>query len=78
LPAGDCEGKSITATVTDQEGSTVTLHATATVAAAPVVLPATGQPLPTQRATPFVLLALLILGLVSFAVGGRILAKMPR
>jgi hypothetical protein len=70
--------KSITATVTDQEGSTVTLHATATVAAAPVVLPATGQPHPTQPATPFVPLALLILGLASFAVGGRILAKMPR
>jgi hypothetical protein len=70
--------KSITATVTDEEGSTVTLHATATVGAAPIVLPATGQPHPTQPATPLILLALLILGLVSLAAGGRIVAKMPR
>jgi len=70
--------KSITATVTDEEGSTVTLHATATVGAAPIVLPATGQPQPTQPAFPVIPLALLILSLVSLAVGGRILAKMPR
>ena len=70
--------KSITATVTDEEGSTVTLHATATIAAAPAVLPATGQPHPTQPTTPFVPLALAILGLLSLAVGGRILVKMPR
>jgi len=70
--------KSITATVTDEEGSTVTLHATATVGAAPIVLPATGQAQPTQPAFPVIPLALLILSLVSLAVGGRILAKMPR
>ena len=70
--------KSITATVTDEEGSTVTLHATATVGAAPIVLPATGQPHPTQPALPVIPLALLILSLASLAVGGRILAKMPR
>jgi hypothetical protein len=70
--------KSITATVTDEEGSTVTLHATATISAAPAVLPATGQPQPTQPTTPFALLALAILGLLSLAVGGRILVKMPR
>jgi hypothetical protein len=70
--------KSITATVTDHEGSTVTLHATATVGAAPIVLPATGQPHPTQPAVPVIPLALLILSLASLAVGGRILAKMPR
>jgi hypothetical protein len=70
--------KSITATVTDEEGSTVTLHATATVGAAPIVLPATGQPHPTQPAVPVIPLALLILCLASLAVGGRILVKMPR
>jgi hypothetical protein len=71
--------KSITATVTDQEGNTVTLKATAAVVAAPVapvVLPATGQP--TQPTAPLILLALLIVGLVSLVAGGRILAKMPR
>jgi hypothetical protein len=68
--------KAITVTVTDQEGSTVTLHATATVA--PPVLPLTGQPHPTQPAVPVVPLALLILSLASLAVTGRILAKMPR
>jgi hypothetical protein len=71
--------KSITATVTDQEGSTVTLKATATVGpapVAPVVLPATGQP--TQPSAPFIPLAIVILGLVSLVAGGRILAKMPR
>ncbi|HVS05154.1 MAG TPA: hypothetical protein VHK65_03195 [Candidatus Dormibacteraeota bacterium] len=70
--------KSITATVTDHEGSTVMLHATVTVGAAPIVLPATGQPHPTQPAVPVIPLALLILSLASLAVGGRILAKMPR
>jgi hypothetical protein len=70
--------KSITATVTDEEGNTVTLHATATVGAAPVVLPATGQPHPTLPAVPVIPLALLILCLGSLAVGGRILVKMPR
>jgi hypothetical protein len=70
--------KSITATVTDEEGSTVTLHATATVGAAPIVLPATGQPHATQPAVPVIPLALLILCLASLAVGGRILVKMPR
>jgi hypothetical protein len=75
--------KSITATVTDEEGSTVTLRATDTVAAAPavapvtpVVLPATGQP--HQPAIPMIPLALVILALVSLVAGGRILAKMPR
>ena len=70
--------KSITATVTDEEGSTVTLHATATVGAAPVVLPATGQPHPTQPAIPVIPLVLVILCLASLAVGGRVLVKMPR
>jgi hypothetical protein len=70
--------KSITATVTDEEGNTVTLHATATVGAAPIVLPATGQPHPTQPAVPVIPVALLILCLASLAVGGRILVKMPR
>ena len=60
--------KSISATVTDEEGSTVTLRATATVGAAPIVLPATGQPhQPMQPAVPVIPLALLILGLVSLA-----------
>jgi hypothetical protein len=70
--------KSITATVTDEEGSTVTLHATATVGAAPVVLPATGQPHPTQPAIPVIPLVLVILCLASLAIGGRVLVKMPR
>src|ERR1700737_3453870 len=70
--------KTITATVTDEEGSTVKLFAFATVGVAPIVLPATGQPQPTQPAVPVIPLALLILSLVSLAVGGRILAKMPR
>ena len=65
--------KSITATVTDEEGSTVTLHATATIGAAPIVLPATGQPHPSQPTAPWSLLAILALGLLSLAVGGRIL-----
>jgi hypothetical protein len=68
--------KAITVTVSDEEGSTVTLHATATVA--PLVLPATGQPHPTQPAAPMIPLALLVLSLASLALGGRILAKMPR
>ena len=70
--------KSITATVTDEEGSTVTLHATATIAVAPPVLPATGQPHPTQPTAPWIPLAILLLGMVSLAAGGRVLAKMPR
>jgi len=70
--------KSITATVTDEEGSTVTLHATATIGAAPIVLPATGRPHPNQPTAPWSLLAILALGLLSLAVGGRILLKMPR
>jgi len=68
--------KAITVTVTDEEGSTVTLHATATVA--PLVLPATGQPHPTQPAVPLIPAALLIIGLSILAIVGRILAKMPR
>ena len=68
--------KAITVTVTDEEGSTATLHATVTVA--PLVLPLTGQPHPTQPAVPVIPLALLILSLASLAAGGRILAKMPR
>ncbi len=62
--------KSITATVTDEEGQTVTLHATATVGAAPVVLPATGQPhqapSPVMPALP---IALLLLGVAAIAAG---------
>jgi hypothetical protein len=64
--------KSITATVTDEEGQTVTLHATATVAAAPVVLPATGQP--QQAASPVMPglpVALLLLGLAAIGAGVR-------
>jgi hypothetical protein len=68
--------KSITATVTDEEGSTVTLHATATVV--PFVLPLTGEPHPPRPAEPLIPLALLIIGLVSLAVVGRILVKVPR
>jgi len=62
--------KSITATVTDEEGQTVTLHATATVGAAPVVLPATGQPhqapSPVMPALP---IALLLVGVAAIAAG---------
>jgi hypothetical protein len=62
--------KSITATVTDEEGQTVTLHATATVGAAPVVLPATGQPhqapSPVMPALP---MALLLVGVAAIAAG---------
>ena len=67
--------KSITATVTDEEGSTVTLHATATIAAAPIVLPATGQPRPGGPIAPLVLLALLLLGGTTLAVGARFVGK---
>jgi len=64
--------KSITATVTDEEGQTVTLHATATVAAAPIVLPATGQP--HQAAAPMIptlAIGLLLVGLAAIAAGLR-------
>jgi hypothetical protein len=67
--------KTLTITVVDEEGATVTMSATATVPA----LPTTGQPqTPVQPSMPLILLALLIIGLVSLAAGGRILAKMPR
>jgi hypothetical protein len=64
--------KSITVTVMDEEGQTVTLHATATVAAAPVVLPATGQP--QQAASPVMPalpIALLLVGLAAIGAGLR-------
>jgi hypothetical protein len=68
--------KSLTITATDEEGSTVTMHATATVAAAPIVLPATGQPHQPASAWPVALLALLLLGLVAMAGGvARVLLK---
>ena len=67
--------KSITATVTDEEGSTVTLHATATIAAAPIVLPATGQPRPGGPIALLVLLALLLVGGTTLAVGARFLGN---
>ena len=68
--------KSLTITATDEEGSTVTMHATATVAAAPVVLPATGQPHQPAPAWPVGLLALLLLGLVAMAGGvARVVLK---
>ena len=64
--------KSITATVTDEEGQTVTLHATATVAAAPVVLPATGQPhQAASPAIPALPVGFLLLGLAAFVAGLR-------
>jgi hypothetical protein len=68
--------KSLTITATDEEGSTVTMHATATVAAAPIVLPATGQPHQPASAWPVGLLALLLLGLVAMAGGvARVVLK---
>lgn len=72
--------KTITATVTDQEGNSVTLHATATVGGAPAALPATGQPhQPMQPAVPVIPLALVILGLVGLAGGfSRIRTMMQR
>jgi hypothetical protein len=70
--------KALTIAVTDEEGQTLSLTATATVAAAPIVLPATGQPQPTQPGLPLIPAALLILGVASLAVVGRVLAKMPR
>ena len=77
---GAAGNNSITATVTDEEGSTVTLHATAQVAAAPaaaVVLPATGQPhQPATPTLPVVPLALL-LGLSAIA-GGVTLTRLDR
>ncbi|TME21175.1 MAG: hypothetical protein E6I68_11800 [Chloroflexi bacterium] len=60
--------KSITATVADEEGQIVTLHATATVAAAPVVLPATGQPQrPGSSGWPLLPIALMMLGLAAIS-----------
>jgi len=77
---GAAGNNSITATVTDEEGNTVTLHATAQVAAAPaaaVVLPATGQPhQPATPALPVAPLALL-LGLSAIA-GGVTLTRLDR
>jgi hypothetical protein len=70
--------KALTIAVTDEEGQTLSMTATATVAAAPIVLPATGQPHPTQPGLPLIPAALLILGVASLAVVGRVLAKMPR
>jgi hypothetical protein len=68
--------KSLTITATDEEGSMVSMHATATVAAAPVVLPATGQPHQPASAWPVALVALLLLGLVAMAGGvARFLLK---
>ena len=60
--------KSVTITVTDEEGQTVTLKATVTVGAAPIVLPQTGSPT-QQPASPLPYLALMLLGLIGLAAG---------
>jgi hypothetical protein len=62
--------KSITATVTDEEGQIVTLHATVAVAAAPVVLPLTGQP--TAPVAPWSALALIAMAIGVLAIAGGV------
>lgn len=62
--------KALTIVVSDEEGKTVTLAATASVGAAPVVLPLTGQPhQPALPEVPMWQLALVVLGLCGVAVG---------
>lgn len=62
--------KSLTITVTDEEGQTATMTANATVAAAPVVLPATGQPHGSGTSGwPLLPAALILLGLVGVSAG---------
>ena len=62
--------KTLTIVVSDEEGKTVTLAATALVGAAPVVLPLTGQPhQPALPGVPMWPLALVVLGLCGVAVG---------
>lgn len=67
--------KSITAVVIDQEGQSVTLHATVTVAAAPTaaVLPATGQP--QQPSSPLPLALLVLAVMAALGAGGTLLLR---
>ncbi|HET9849418.1 MAG TPA: PKD domain-containing protein, partial [Candidatus Dormibacteraeota bacterium] len=60
--------KSVTVTVTDEEGQTATMTATANVGAAPVSLPATGQP-DGNSGLPVLPAALILLGLVGVSAG---------
>ncbi|HEY8737019.1 MAG TPA: hypothetical protein VIO62_08255 [Candidatus Dormibacteraeota bacterium] len=62
--------KSLGITVTDEEGQTLTVSATATVGAAPVVLPLTGQPkLPVAPMSPFLALVLAMMGMAGGIAG---------
>ena len=73
--------RTLSITVTDEEGQTVTMAATATVGAAPVVLPQTGQAktLPAPTAMPGLLIAI-ALGLLTLVggVGGMLARRRAR
>jgi len=65
--AGD---RTLSITVTDEEGQTVTMAATATVGAAPAVLPQTGQPrLPVTPSIPWSGITLVLLALAGGTAG---------
>ncbi|MEO6796184.1 MAG: hypothetical protein ABI401_01845 [Candidatus Dormibacter sp.] len=73
--------RTLSITVTDEEGQTVTMAATATVGAAPVVLPQTGQAKepPATTAMPGLLIAI-ALGLLTLVggVGGMLVRRRAR
>jgi hypothetical protein len=62
--------RTVVITVADEEGQKLTLSATATVAAAPVVLPLTGQPkVPVAPVSPLLALVLALMGLAGGIAG---------
>ena len=70
--------RTLSITVTDEEGQTLTVSATATVGAAPVVLPLTGQPrAPVAPMSPFVALALALMGIAG-GIGGIMSRRLAR
>lgn len=62
--------RSLTVTVTDEEGQTLSMTAAGTVGAAPVVLPQTGRPTaPASPSSPWLALALGLLALAGVVTG---------
>ncbi len=70
--------RTLTIKVTDQEGQTLSMTATAAVGAAPVVLPNTGQPkAPVTPTSPLLAFALVLLALAG-GIGGLIRLRATR
>ncbi|MDQ6884865.1 MAG: hypothetical protein M3077_11635 [Candidatus Dormibacteraeota bacterium] len=70
--------RTVSVTITDEEGQTLTISAAAAVGAAPIVLPNTGQPkAPVTPSSPWLALALMLLALAG-GIGGLIRLRANR